>query len=127
MRVSILAILAAILASLACVIQVGTPVPTAAPPSATPSPTPTLAPTPTMFPASATDRETAVVRQFSVYVHAEPDVNSDEVGAVYANDVVTVLECQEDGDFCKIEQPFGWVYRGCLTGFEDGRGCEALR
>jgi SH3-like domain-containing protein len=96
------------------------------PPSASPSPVPTLTATPRATEAAA-DTQVAVVRQYSVNVHIEPDVKSEVTGYVYADDVVTILECQPDGDYCKIEQPFGWVYRGCLAGFEDGRGCEAVK
>jgi hypothetical protein len=96
------------------------------PPTASPSPVPTLTATPRATEAAA-DTQVAVVRQYSVNVHIEPDVKSEVTGYVYADDVVTILECQPDGDYCKIEQPFGWVYRGCLAGFEDGRGCEAVK
>jgi hypothetical protein len=127
-RVPILAILALILSSLACGEYVVTPTPQASPtppPSASPSPVPTLTATPRATEAAADT--VAIVRQYSVNVHIEPDVKSEVTGYVYADDVVTILECQDGGDYCKIEQPFGWVYRGCLAGFEDGRGCEAIR
>jgi hypothetical protein len=116
------------LLQLACIMsaaQIPTITPTP-PPSASPSPVPTLTATPRATEAAA-DTQVAVVRQYSVNVHIEPDVKSEVTGYVYADDVVTILECQPDGDYCKIEQPFGWVYRGCLAGFEDGRGCEAVK
>jgi hypothetical protein len=112
--------------TLACGQYVGTPTPQATPtPPPSPSPVPTLTATPRATEAAADT--VAIVRQYSVNVHIEPDVKSEVTGYVYADDVVTILECQDGGDYCKIEQPFGWVYRGCLAGFEDGRGCEAIR
>jgi hypothetical protein len=124
-KVSILAILAAILANLACIMSAAQ-IPTATPPpSASPSPVPTATSTPRATEAAADT--VAIVRQYSVYVHAEPNVESVEVGWVNADDVVTVLECQEPGDWCRIEEPAGWVYRGCLAGFEEGRGCREAK
>jgi hypothetical protein len=118
-RVSILAILALILASLAC--QQAGAVATFTPSPVPPSPVPTAS----AVPATATeeDVQTARVRQYSVNVHELADAASAVTGWVYADDVVTVLEC--DGDYCRIENPPGWIYRGCLTGYEEGRGCEA--
>jgi hypothetical protein len=108
-------------ASLACAVQVpGTPVMTTAQPKRTPP-----VPTASAVPPTATEEgvQTARVRQYSVNVHELADAASAVTGWVYADDVVTVLEC--DGDWCKIAEPPGWVYRGCLTGYEEGRGCEA--
>jgi hypothetical protein len=123
----IVSVLILALSALACGEFVVTPTPQATPPpSASPSPIPTLTATPRATEAEA-DNGTAIVRQYSVNVHIEPDVKSEVTGYVYADDVVTILECQPDGDYCKIEHPFGWVYRGCLAGFEDGRGCEAVK
>jgi hypothetical protein len=107
--------------TLACAVQVpGTPVMTTAQPKRT-SPVPTAS----AVPPTATEEgvQTARVRQYSVNVHELADAASAVTGWVYADDVVTVLEC--DGDWCKIAEPPGWVYRGCLTGYEEGRGCEA--
>jgi hypothetical protein len=111
-------------ASLACGQIVSTPTPTAAtgtPAVSLPSPVPTAS----AVPPTATEEgvQTARVRQYSVNVHELADAASAVTGWVYADDVVTVLEC--DGDWCKIAEPPGWVYRGCLTGYEEGRGCEA--
>jgi hypothetical protein len=109
------------LTSAACAIQVPNSTPNAL---ATPRRTPPV-PTASAVPPTATeeDVQTARVRQYSVNVHELADAASAVTGWVYADDVVTVLEC--DGDWCKIAEPPGWIYRGCLTGYEEGRGCEA--
>jgi hypothetical protein len=109
------------LTSAACAIQVPNSTPNAL---ATPRRTPPV-PTASAVPPTATEEgvQTARVRQYSVNVHELADAASAVTGWVYADDVVTVLEC--DGDWCKIAEPPGWIYRGCLTGYEEGRGCEA--
>jgi hypothetical protein len=109
------------LTSAACAIQVPNSTPNAL---ATPRRTPPV-PTASAVPPTATEEgvQTARVRQYSVNVHELADAASAVTGWVYADDVVTVLEC--DGDYCRIENPPGWIYRGCLTGYEEGRGCEA--
>jgi hypothetical protein len=109
------------LTSAACAIQVPNSTPNAL---ATPRRTPPV-PTASAVPPTATEEgvQTARVRQYSVNVHELADAASAVTGWVYADDVVTVLEC--DGDWCKIAEPPGWIDRGCLTGYEEGRGCEA--
>jgi uncharacterized protein YgiM (DUF1202 family) len=120
-RVSILAILAAILASSACVLsaaQVPTATPTVSPPPASPTPTP--APTATERPRTteeAADVQTATVRAALVNVRANP--GGEVIGQVEAGQEVTVLET--DGDWVRIEG--GWIWGGCLVGSD--RGCEA--
>jgi uncharacterized protein YgiM (DUF1202 family) len=113
------------LSSLACMEQVATVTPTTqavinvttavtpmADPTQTPSPTPTAAPvTP----------QAVIVSRAVVNVRQEP--GGAVVGTLEEGDTVTVLGCTDD--WCKIERPSGWVFRGCLEGLSDGRGCEA--
>jgi hypothetical protein len=68
---------------------------------------------------------TAVVTAGGLYVHAKPDVDSIVTGWLMAGDAVTVLECSDD--FCKLEQPFGYVWRGCLSDNPNGLGCSAKK
>jgi hypothetical protein len=125
-RVSILAILAAILASSACVLsaaQVPTVTPTVSPrPTPTPSAVPTDTPRAT---EAAAVNDTAIVRQVSVNVRSEPGgVATGEY--VYQGQELTVLDTVmlENGDeWVQIAEPAGWIFSGCLEGSE--RGCVA--
>lgn len=117
-----IALLSLILASLACMTQVETPTPA---PMATVTNTPRIentrtpvpSPTPTM---DAVRKNVAIVRQATVNVHGTPGGNV--IGWVSGGDTVTVVSCE--GDWCKIEDPAGYVWRGCLSGNED-LGCQA--
>jgi hypothetical protein len=126
MKVPILAILAAILAS-GCVMSAVQSVPTA-PPTASPtalspplSPTATVTRTPTMASVTAEDVQTAVIRA-TVYVRAEPDADSPEVGSLETGAEVVIVECS--GEWCQIENPAGYVFRGCTSDNPDGLKCE---
>jgi uncharacterized protein YgiM (DUF1202 family) len=120
-KVPILAILALILASLACMEQIATATPTATlSPSPAPSATPTPESTQTSVPA-AQDVQTATI-QATVYVRAEPDASSPEIGSLTTGEVVEIVTCA--GDWCQIE-PEGYVWRGCLSENPDNLKCEA--
>jgi hypothetical protein len=117
------AILALILASLSCG-QYVTPVPAVSTTESTVSPsatdTPKPADTATPAPADTVGNVTAIVRQMTVNVHDTP--GGAVIGWVNGGDTVTVLGC--GGDWCQIEDPAGYVWRGCLSGNED-RECRA--
>jgi hypothetical protein len=63
----------------------------------------------------------ATVTAWALLVHAEPDVESTVTGWLLQGDVITVLECTDK--YCKIEQPFGYVWRGCLSDNPGELGC----
>jgi SH3-like domain-containing protein len=111
------------LATLACG-QYVTPTPTvspASPSSTAPAPSATPTPEPTKISVPAQDVQTATIRA-TVYVRAEPDANSPEIGSLTTGEVVEIVTCA--GDWCQIE-PEGWVWRGCLSDNPDGLKCEA--
>ena len=113
------------LSALACGTYI-TPTPTLAPTVAntsTPSPTPQPTAQPSPSPAASVQAQTATVSTAVVRVHAEPDVLSATTASLEAGQIVTVLECADN--FCKIEQPAGWVWRGCLSDNPEQLGCEA--
>jgi multidrug efflux pump subunit AcrA (membrane-fusion protein) len=120
-KVPILAILALILASLACG-QYVTATPTVSPPSpSSTAPVPAATAKPTEASVPAQDVQTATI-QATVYVRAEPDANSPEIGSLTTGEVVEIVTCA--GDWCQIE-PEGYVWRGCLSDNPDGLKCEA--
>jgi hypothetical protein len=110
-----------LLSSLACSIQKGGSVATT--PVTTPTTVPADAPTATATPrATEAAVDTAVVRAVSVNVRQIAD--GDPTGEyVYAGQSVVILQCV--GDWCQIEEPAGWVWRGCLSDNPDGLKCEA--
>ncbi len=67
--------------------------------------------------------QTATVVNAVVNVRAAPDNTSAVVGSLQAGDLVDVLVCA--GPWCQIKEPFGWVWRGCLSDNPDGLKCEA--
>jgi hypothetical protein len=117
------------LASLACGGQfVATVTPTSQPPQVVTQVTPVS--TPTNTPASAlppspvpTAADVATVVQATVNLRAEPD--GAVIGSLAAGDSVTVIRC--DADWCEIEteQMSGFIFAGCLSGYGEGKGCEA--
>jgi multidrug efflux pump subunit AcrA (membrane-fusion protein) len=118
----LIGITALVLVTLACMEQIATvtPTPAVSPPSSTaPVPTATMKPTEASVPAQ--DVQTATIRA-TVYVRAEPDANSPEIGSLTTGEVVEIVTCA--GDWCQIE-PEGWVWRGCLSDNPDGLKCEA--
>jgi multidrug efflux pump subunit AcrA (membrane-fusion protein) len=118
----LIGITALVLATLACMEQIATvtPTPAVSPPSST-APVPTATMKPTEASVTAQDVQTATIRA-TVYVRAEPDANSPEIGSLTTGEVVEIVTCA--GDWCQIE-PEGWVWRGCLSDNPDGLKCEA--
>jgi hypothetical protein len=111
------------LATLACG-QYVTPTPTvspASPSSTAPAPSATPTPEPTKISVPAQDVQTATIRA-TVYVRAEPDANSPEIGSLTTGEVVEIVTCA--GDWCQIE-PEGYVWRGCTDNNPDALLCEA--
>lgn len=101
------------------------PLPVSTPAGPTPTASAMQAPTATPVDTGQATPSKAAVTAGGLYVHAGPDVSSAVVpgGYLVFGDLVTVLECE--GKFCKIEQPFGYVWRGCLSDNPDGLGCSA--
>jgi SH3-like domain-containing protein len=91
-------------------------VPTATIPAATRTAT---VPTATVDTPNA---ETATIVQAVVTIRDAP--NGEPTGDyLKAGETVTVLRCV--GDWCRIKEPLGWVYRGCLSDNPDELGCTA--
>jgi hypothetical protein len=121
-RPALLTLLVLVLASLACMKPIATPTLPASP-TAAPSATAPARRTPSPAPPAQGTPTTAQVMAASVNVHKAADVDSEVIGWVYAGQDVVIVAC--DGNFCRIEQPFGYVFRGCLSDNPDGLGCEA--
>jgi hypothetical protein len=92
-------------------------------------PTPTAAPLlPSPSPVPATQEEQTATIRATVYVRAEPDAASRELGGLETGQIVEIVECT--GDWCeivplpewKVEQAF--VFRGCLSDNPEGLRCE---
>lgn len=81
----------------------------------TPAPASTLAPVP-----SATDRP--MVKAL-VAVNVRQDPGGTVINWLKAGEAVTVIDCKDN--WCKIERPFGWVFRGCLEGLNGELGCTS--
>jgi len=103
-----------VLASIACSVQVSKPAMIA---TAEPTATKQIVMTKTATPEG---EWTATVRQVSVNVRSEP--NGGVIGYVESGDVVTVLDCV--GNWCQIEKPAGWIWRGCLSDNPARLGCQ---
>jgi hypothetical protein len=115
----ILAILAAILASGCVMSAMQIPTPTVPPlPSPTSTATPTLPPSPV---PTAADVATILRPVVNLRVEAGGAV----VESVTAGTVVTVIDCGPE--WCQVEymEQIFYIWRGCLDGYADGRGCEA--
>jgi hypothetical protein len=110
----LVAVIAVLLLSACLEIPTATPSATA---TMTPSPVPTVTAQPTQAPLTAVSRGTVWIR------NSPGGKRTGEY--LSAGDVVTVLSCQTD--FCNIERPFGWVFRGCLKDLAEGRGCSEAR
>jgi hypothetical protein len=119
-----LALLVLVLASLACGQQVTTP-------TASPSPLPSPTVTDTLphatetipAPAAAETEWIGFVRQPVVNIHETPGgvVRTDVW--LSAGAVVKILRCVDE--WCEIQEPAGWIWRGCLEGAQSSLGCEA--
>jgi hypothetical protein len=123
----LLAIIVLVITSLACGTYVPTVTPTAAP-SATPTPTATPVPTATVTPFPAAEDVNTVTIRAVVYIRAEADANSADLGALETGRTVELIMCGEQ--WCNVtaeidgKQVTGWVYRGC-TSDPAGLSCEA--
>jgi hypothetical protein len=111
-----LVIIVLVAASLACNQVVITAVPTAVSPATRTATVPTTITEPT-----ATRQWTATVSQVQVNVREEPE--GAVIGYLRAGDTVTILEC--DGLWCRIEEPSGWVFRGCLSNVAGSLKCQS--
>jgi hypothetical protein len=93
-----------------------------------PSPSATLpAPTQTAE-ATGTDAVNVVTIRAVVYIRAEADKNSADLGALETGRTVELISCADQ--WCNVvaeidgEQVSGWVYRGCTSDNPDGLLCE---
>lgn len=123
-KAPVLAVVVLALSALACMEQIPTVAPAVEPTAntantSTPTPTRTARPSATSTPAD--EPQTATVSRAVVNVRDEP--GGAVIGSVEAGDVVTVLGCVDD--WCEIDDPDGYVYQGCLDGYNDGMSCEA--
>lgn len=110
-----------VLVSLACIIQIpGPPTETTVvnPVVNTVVNTPDPTPTPTQEPDN-----TATVVKPVVNVRAKADRTSASVGYVEAGDLVVIVRCS--GNWCRIQDPPGYIWRGCLTNNPNNLKCEA--
>ena len=115
----LLALLA--LSAVGCVMSaVQIPTPTIEP---TAVPTATARPTSSPSPTSTAQADTATILRPVVNLRAE--AGGDVVESVTAGTVVTVIECGPE--WCQVEymEQIFYVWRGCLDGYADGRGCQA--
>lgn len=106
-----------ILTTLACQMEVSRPTPSA---EILPTDAPTQLPTVEILPTD-TPPWTATVKMAQINVREEPD-GETVVGYLKAGYEVTIVRCVDN--WCKIENPYGWVFKGCLT-IESNLGCEA--
>jgi hypothetical protein len=120
-------VLVLVLSTLACG-QYVTPTPAAMEPT---PPPPTATATPTQTPrATATSEDVSTLTiQAVVYIRAEADANSDDVGSLQTGAEVELRgECSEA--WCPVRVKIngkpvdGWVFRGC-TSDPNGLLCEA--
>lgn len=126
MKKPILAILALILATLACTAHVAQAVPTDLPVSPTPdtgkTETATQEATVTAVASASIESEwIATVQLPTVNVRKAP--GGAVIDTLEAGDTVTILSC--DGSWCKIEDPDGYIFRGCLSDNPKKLGCQA--
>ena len=68
---------------------------------------------------SATPRKTAQVLPSVLRVH---DADGIVIDWLEQGQIVTIVICK-DNNFCEIEKPFGYVWRGCLSDNSD-LGCK---
>jgi hypothetical protein len=114
-------VLILVAASSACVQQVSTPAPT-------PEPTATRSATRSPV-ATTTQTWTAEVELPVVNVRDAPcDEKGENCGEptgkyLNAGDTVIILRCVYD--WCRVKEPVGWVYRGCISDNPKDLGCMA--
>jgi uncharacterized protein YgiM (DUF1202 family) len=116
-----LALLVLVLSSLACMEPIVTATPEV---TLTSEPIVTI-PAPTTPPSSPvpTAADVAVILRPVVNLRAE--AGGAVVESVTAGTVVTVIDCGPE--WCQVEymEQIFYIWRGCLDGYADGRGCEA--
>lgn len=71
--------------------------------------------------ATATRQWKAVVAGPFVNVRAAPD--GTVIGTLRAGDAVEVLECASN--WCRVREPGGWIWQGCLSYRPAGLECRA--
>lgn len=78
--------------------------------------------TKTRLPVSKTPGEwKATVSRVHVNVRNKP--NGNVVGTLLSGDTVTILECLEG--WCRIKDPAGYVWQGCLSDNPNHLGCRS--
>lgn len=100
-------------------------------PTATALPTDTEIPVPTLKAVKPTLTASvwiATVSRPQINVRsAGCDENGDNcgevVGQLESGDQVSIIACDEN--WCQIEKPAGWVFRGCLSDNPEKLGCSA--
>lgn len=86
------------------------------------TPTPTVTRLATKTPiATATQSWNAIVAEPFVNVRADPE--GAVIGTLRAGDAVEIIECTNN--WCRIAEPSGWIWQGCLSVRPDGLGCQA--
>ena len=100
------------------------------PPTTVPTAAATLSPTaPPTASATEAEREQTLTIQAVVYIRAEADANSQDIGALETGRTVVLVACDEQ--WCNViadidgKQVNGWVYRGCTSDNPDKLLCEA--
>jgi SH3-like domain-containing protein len=76
---------------------------------------------PTTPAATATRQWNALVADPFVNVRASPE--GTVIGTLRAGDAVEIIECANH--WCRIEEPSGWIWQGCLSDPPAGLGCQA--
>lgn len=71
--------------------------------------------------ATATRQWKAVVAEPFVNVRAAP--GGTVIGTLRAGDTVEVLECASN--WCRVREPGGWIWQGCLSDRPAGLECRA--
>jgi uncharacterized protein YraI len=112
------------LSALACMEQIATVTPTATPSPSSTAPVPTATAKPTEASVPAQDVQTATIRA-TVYVRAEPDANSAEIGSLATGAEVEIVSCLSDWCEIRTDVLSGYVWRGCTSDNPDGLKCEA--
>lgn len=71
--------------------------------------------------ATATQSWNAIVAEPFVNVREAPE--GAVIGTLRAGDMVEILECAKN--WCRIQRPGGWIWRGCLSDPPKNLGCQA--
>jgi hypothetical protein len=115
------------LASLACGGQfVATITPSPQPPQVVTQVTPVSTSTqPPTLPPSPVPTAADVATILRPVVNLRVEAGGAVVESVTAGTVVTVIDCGPE--WCQVEymEQIFYIWRGCLDGYADGRGCEA--